>query len=200
MSARAGLLALITAVTLAMAACGDDEEEAKAPAPPPVEDSSQPSTESSDPLVGEWDSGPVPISKIRSSIVAAGYADADVDKVLRYVDWTDAKRLRFNLKFYREGDRPFVVKTGWDPAAGPMPQDGDHGPYELLPKHRIAITSADPDIHKGREVSSYRVEGDRLTLRVLRLTDPGVTASQRRLDKLVLFASTAAPLRRVAAK
>ena len=199
MSARAGLLALITAATLAIAACRDDDEEAKAPAPPPAEDSSQPSTESSDPLVGEWDSGPVPISKVRAAVVVVD-PDAEIEQLLRFVGVAGAKSLEFNRRFYREGGEPFIMDSVWDPSAGPIPTDASHGPYDLRPKHRVAITSADPDSHKYREVYSYRVDGDRLTMRVVKLTDPSITAKQLRLDKQYLAAATAAPLKRVRAK
>ena len=92
---------------------------------------------------------------------------------------------------------PFIIDRYWDPTTGPKPIDDAHGPYELLPKHRIAVTSADPDINKYREVYSYRVDGDRLTMHVVGLTDPSITAKQLRLYRQFLAAETAVPLKRV---
>jgi hypothetical protein len=195
-----GKLALVLSVfalgSLSVAACGDDDEEANAPATTTAEESTKTTAEPSDPLVGEWDSGPVPISKVRAAVVAAD-ADADLDQLLRFIGVAGAKSLEFNRVFYREGDLPFIMDTVWDPTAGPKPTDASHGPYELLPKHRVAVTSADADIHKYREVYSYGVDGDRLTMRVVRLTDPSVTAKELRLGKQFLAAETAVPLKRV---
>jgi hypothetical protein len=192
-------LALVSSLfvvgSLSVAACGRDDEDAKAPAPTSAEDSTQ-TAEPSDPLVGEWDSGPLPISKITAAVVARD-ADADVHQLLRFIDLAGAKSLEFNRRFYREGDLPFIMDTVWDPTAGPKPNDAAHGPYELLPKNRIAVTSADPGIHKYREVYSYRVDGDRLTMRMVGLTDPSITAKQLRLYRQFLFAETAVPLKRV---
>lgn len=70
---------------------------------------------------------------------------------------------------------PFVVQTGWDPTTGPMPRDGDHGPYRRLTGHRLSITSADPTIHKSRSVFSYTIKGKTLTLHVRAETDPTLT-------------------------
>ena len=69
-----------------------------------------------DPLVGVWDTGPYT---------------------------RDGTKWEATVTFYDEGGVPFVVLTGWDPTKGPMPQDGDHGPYKLLARNRIVFISAD---------------------------------------------------------
>jgi hypothetical protein len=94
----------------------------KAPAPTSGDDSTQ-TAEPSDPLVGEWDSGRVPMSKITAAVVT-GDADADVDQLLRFIDLAGAKSLEFDRQFYREGDLPFLMDRVWDPTAGPKPNGG----------------------------------------------------------------------------
>lgn len=62
----------------------------------------------------------------------------------------------------QEDGVPFVIMTGWDPTAGAMPSDGDHGPYRLLVDRQIAIASTDhPAINT---LHSYELDGDKLTL------------------------------------
>ena len=146
------------------------------------------------PLAGTWDTGPIPTGQVRAAIIAGGYTTAEADDFLRGLGWSKASHLEFNLNFYTEGGVPFVVQTGWNPDAGPMPTDGDHGPYELLAGNEVAITSADPSINKYREVFSYSIAGDRLTLHVVGETNPDLTPEELRLDERLLLAMAAAPL------
>jgi hypothetical protein len=149
-----------------------------------------------DPLLGGWDSGPVPIRRIRAAVHAAGYTPVEVAAFLREFGITHAHTYEFRLGFYREGGRPFVVQRGWDPSRGGVPQDGDHGPYRLLRRQRVAITSADPTINKYRYVFSYTVTGHMLHLHVTSSTNPGITPKRLRLDTSLLYALTATPLQR----
>ena len=102
-----------------------------------------------DPLVGVWDTGPYML---------------------------DGKNWEANITFYDEGGVPFEVLTGWDPTKGPMPQDGDHGPYKLLANNRIVFISAD-----NGEIGatySYKLAGDKLTLTFLHNNPDGPDAGK----------------------
>ena len=86
-----------------------------------------------------------------------------------------------DLTFYDEGGVPYVVKTGWDPSAGSMPGDGDHGPYKLRAGRRVLFASAD---HPEEGVLfSYHIRGGELTLHEIRET-PRLTARQLRANNL----------------
>ena len=149
-----------------------------------------------DPLVGDWDSGPVPMGRIRAAIRAAGYSHDEIAAFLREFGLEDADDYEFRLTFYREGDEPYVVQRGWSPSQGAPPVDGDHGPYRLLPPDRLEITSADPDVNRYRTVFRYRITGKSLRLRVAEATNPDASPEQLRLDNGLLYALAAAPLQR----
>ena len=88
----------VGALSFVATGCGDDGDD---PAPG-GDGGQQTSAEQPDPLVGEWDSGPVPISKIRAAVVSAD-ADADLNQLLRFISAPGAKSLEFNRQFSPRG-------------------------------------------------------------------------------------------------
>jgi len=89
-------------------------------------------------LTGEWDTGPVDTTEFGGT------------------------QVEFHLTFYYEASVPFVLMNGWDPSQGPMPEGGDHGPYQLLPNNQMAIGNFDhPEIST---LYSYELDGDELTI------------------------------------
>ena len=100
------------------------------------------SADASDPLVGTWDTGPIPIRKLRASLVAAGYTNAKVTAFFKQFGMT--KAYEFKIVFYRENGVPFLYRKGWDPSRGGEPSDADHGPYTLLPNRRFTSRGVDP--------------------------------------------------------
>jgi hypothetical protein len=117
----------------------------------------------SDPLLGTWDTGPIPVQKLRAALLSAGYTNANVTKMFHELGIVKAQE--FRLRFYRQGGAPFQLGNGWDPSQQrPGPNDGDHGPYKLLPNHRFVVSGVDPPTDKNRAVFSYSVTGKILRL------------------------------------
>jgi hypothetical protein len=154
-----------------------------------------PTLSTSDPLLGTWDTGPFPIARVRAAAVGAGYTKAEVARFFNDVGMGSAKTVEVRLRFYRYRGLPYVEGTGWDPTKG-KPSGGDHGPYKLLANNRLAITSADPKIHKYRQVYTWRVSGQTLTLRVVGSTDPNLTPARLRLESVSLYFQAAAPFKK----
>jgi hypothetical protein len=188
---RAAVVPAILALVLV--ACGRSDEAGNssgtpAPSTPAVSGSG---SASANPFDGDWDTGPYPVGQIRAAIIAAGVTDEDLNGFMRAVGMTDAARWEFRLSFYQEGGVPYVEATGWNPDEGePFGGSGDHGPYKLLPNHRIQFLF-------DYSLMSYRLSGDRLTLRFIRSNDPSFTPAQRRHDAPFVISWTAAPLIRV---
>jgi hypothetical protein len=150
-----------------------------------------------DSLLGTWDTGRISFDRVNASLMAAGYGDAEIRFFLRDFGLRSATSWRFDLTFYRQQGARSLIRTGWDPETSATPTDGEHARYRLLPKHRIAITSADPKFHRWREVYSYRITGRTLNFRVVGETDPTLTRAELRLDRRGMYVMAAAPLKRI---
>lgn len=147
-----------------------------------------------DPLVGSWDTGPIPLRKLRATLRAAGYSNTKITAFVKQFRMTNA--YEFKIVFYRQNGRPFLFKKGWDPSTGREPDDADHGPYTLQPGHRFLATGADPATAKIRETFSYSVSPKRLKLHFIRLTEPG-TKTEQIIDTMILRAQAARPYKRI---
>ena len=147
-----------------------------------------------DPLVGTWDTGPFPTSKLRNGLLADGYTTFEVNTFFKNLGL--GKVQEFNLVFYRQNGLPFQVQTGWDPSQGGKPSDGDHGPYKLLGHHRFTVSGVDPQTNKIHATYAYNVNGSRLTLRFVKLAEPFPTA-QRRLDRMLPIATALLPYKKI---
>lgn len=123
-----------------------------------------------DPLVGTWDTGPIPIRKIRAVLVAARYKNSRITSFFKEFGVT--KAMEFKIAFYREKGVPFSYKKFWDPSQGAEPDDADHGPYRLLPNHRYVVRGVTPPTDRIREVFSYKVTGKRLKLTLVSNSQP----------------------------
>src|SRR5262249_3329979 len=88
-----------------------------------------------DPLLGTWDTGRIRFDRVRASLNAAGYTEAEVRTFLGDAGLDNAVTWRFDLTFYREHGVASLIRTGWDPELTAMPSDGEHVRYRLLPKH-----------------------------------------------------------------
>jgi len=132
-------------------------------------------------LVGDWDTGPYPFQQVLAAITAEGVTDEDLKSFVRGAGMPDGARWEFHLTFWDEGGVPYVRATGWNPDEGEL-GGGDQGPYKLLPNHRIQFLF-------DNALMSYRLSGDRLTLRFIRNNDPN--------DVPYAIAWTAAPLTKV---
>ncbi len=150
-----------------------------------------------DPLLGTWDTGLVSFDRVRAAMTAAGYTEPEIRFFLRDNGLRAATTWRLDLTFTREHGVPTVIRTGWDPALSATPIDGEHARYRLLPRRRIAITSADPKFQKWRELYSYRITGKRLRVKVIGETDPTLTKDELRLDRRGMYAMAAAPLKKI---
>ncbi len=183
----------LTILALVLVACGRSDEAGNSSGTPASTASvaaSGSATAPADPLVGDWDTGPYPFRQVRAAIIAAGVTNEDLNGFVRNVGMTDGARWEFHLTFYQEGGVPYVVATGWNPDKGGIPGGGDHGPYKLLPNHRIQFLF-------DNALMSYRLSGDRLTLRFIRINDPSLTPAQRPHYSPFGIAWTAAPLTKV---
>ncbi len=189
-----GRAAVVPAIlALVLVACGRSDEAGNSSGTPASTASvaaSGSATAPANPLVGDWDTGPYPFGQVRAAIIAAGVTNEDLNGFVREIGMTDGTRWEVHLTFYDEGGVPYVEVTAWNPDEGGIPADGDHGPYKLLPNHRIQFLF-------DHNLWSYRLSGDRLTLRSIRNNDPSFTPAQRRHDTPFGIAWTAAPLTRV---
>jgi hypothetical protein len=147
-----------------------------------------------DPLVGTWDTGPFPASRLRAGLLARGFTRSEVSGFFKNLGL--GKVQEFNLVFYRENGIPFQVQTGWDPTMGSKPSDGDHGPYKLLGHHRFTVSGVDPPTDRIHTTYSYTVTGSRLKLRLVKLAEPFPPA-QRRLDRMFPIATALLPYKKI---
>jgi hypothetical protein len=151
---------------------------------------------SSDPLVGTWDTRPIPMARVRAAAHAAGYSNALITRFFNEIGAGKQKTVETNLQFYRQGGVPYALGTGWDPTQGPMASGGDHGPYKLLPNHRLVLMSADPT-NKQRDIYRYRISSGKLTLKAIAETNPAFTPAELHLDSIHLYFQTAAPFKKI---
>jgi len=189
-------IAVVCGVLLALAptACSSSSDAA----------SSQPasathtSLPTSDPLVGEWDTGPIPKRKLRTALSTAGYTGAQVTAFFEQFKIKNA--YEFKIVFYRQNGvafLPLLYKRGWDPSTGPEPDDADHGPYTLLANHRFVSRGVDPPTDQYDEVYSYRVNGRRLTLGFVSLSEPGVSEADQVIDTMMSRLRATRPYKRI---
>lgn len=150
-----------------------------------------------DPLAGTWDTGRISFDRVRASLARAGYTGPEIRFFLRDLGIRSAAGWRLDLTFFRQRGAASLIRTGWSPELTATPVDGEHGKYRLLPRHRLAITSADPKFHRWRELYSYRITGRTLRLRVIGETDPTLTRADLRLDMRKMYVMTAAPLKKI---
>jgi hypothetical protein len=148
-----------------------------------------------DPLFGTWDTGPIPVQKVRAALRSAGYSNAKITKMFH--DFGIAKAQESRLVFYRQGGAPFQLAQGWDPSKQPRPSDGNHGPYKLLPNHRFVVSGVDPPTDKNRLVFSYSVTGKILRLRLVSLTEPAFSAAALAFDRMAIRSQVAFPYRKI---
>jgi hypothetical protein len=158
-------------------------------------DASRTTSAASGPLVGTWDTGPLPIRKLRAALVADGYTNAKVTAFFKQFGMT--KGYEFKLVFYEENGVPFLARKGWDPSKGAAPRNADHWAYTLLPNRRFVDRGTDPATAKIREVFSYSVSGKRLTLSFISLAEPGFSKADLLIDTMLLRASAALPYKRI---
>lgn len=148
-----------------------------------------------DPLVGTWDTGPIPVQKLRAALRSAGYSSAKITRMFH--DFGIAKAQESRLVFYRQGGAPFRLGQGWDPSKQSRPSGGDHGPYKLLPNHRFVVSGVDPPTDKNRAVFSYSVTGKILRLRLVSLTEPAFSAADIAFDRMAIRSQVAFPFRKI---
>jgi hypothetical protein len=151
----------------------------------------------SNPLAGTWDTGPVPIAKLRAALVAAGYANASVTKFFRQFGVT--KAYEFKSTFYIDHGKRFRAVRGWDPSKQSEPSGSDHGPYKLIGNHRFVARGVDPPTDKIRATFAYRVTRKRLALSYVSLVEPGFSRADLFVDRMMAHASAAFPYKRTSA-
>lgn len=178
-----------TIIILGAAGCSSDSESSEA------SPRTTTTTASSDPLPGTWDTGPVPLRKLRAGLRADGYSNAKITALFKQFGWS--KAAEFKIVFYREGATPFLAKKAWDPSKDTEPRDADHGPYTRRPNDRFVTRGVDPPTDRFRERYSYQVTGDHLTLHIDSLSEPGVSHADRVVDLMLLRASSVPTYKRV---
>lgn len=134
-----------------------------------------------DPLVGTWDTGAIPLAKIRAALTAHGYSASQISGMFKTFHMS--KSWEWNLSFYRQNGAPFQILRNWDPTTQKKPVDGDHGPYKLLPGRRFVARGVDPPTNTYLTTFSYTVTGTRLTLHFISLVEPGVSKAQALADQ-----------------
>jgi hypothetical protein len=151
---------------------------------------SRPAT--ADPLIGTWVTGAVPTAKIQAALKAAGFSQSEIGRFVANHHITTAWSSR--LDFYPQGSMPFVLRTSWNPLTSKFdPSNGDHGPYKLLPGNEFEWRGTDPPTDTYAATYAYAVHGNRLTLRFVKLVEPGLPAKQVRADERILVVYSAAP-------
>ena len=161
---------------------------------------SQASRTSGDPLVGTWDTKPIPLAKLRSALKARGYSTAETDKMFKSLAFLYhiKKSIQYEISFYRDNGVPFQYVTYWDPAPPAKRADPAHGPYKLLPGSRVSYVGTDPPTDTYRTTFTYSVRGKTLTLHYVSLAEPGLSAVQRRSDAKLPILQAVAPYTKVA--
>ncbi len=137
-------------------------------------------------VTGVWQSKPQASRHVLAAITSAGLTRADADLAIG-----DAQRWQAQVFFSFHGNGPVVIAQTWDPSDSQVALHiDDPQPYELLPHHRLQLL---PVVSSTRLLFSYRIAGDRLTMRYLR-ADPHPLP-----DRAVarILAWTSAPLVRV---
>jgi hypothetical protein len=182
-------LICMTIIALGVAGCSSDSDS------PEASPRTTTTTAASDPLPGAWDTGPVPLRKLRTGLRADGYSNAKITALFKQFGWS--KAAEFKIVFYRENGAPFLAKKGWDPSKDTEPRDADHGPYTRRPNHRFVTQGVDPPTDRFRERYSYKVEAERLTLHIDSLSEPGVSHADQVVDLMLLRASSVPTYKRV---
>ena len=146
--------------------------------------------QAADPLVGTWETGLIPLGKIRATLATHGYTAKSIDNFFHKNNHF-VKGIDFRISFYRQNGVPFQITYAWDPTHGSLP-DGDHGPYSLLPGDRFVSRGTDPPTDTFLTTFGYTVTGTRLRLHFVSLVEPGLSAKQRLSDEKrpILMAST----------
>jgi hypothetical protein len=154
-----------------------------------------------DPLVGTWDTAPIPLASIRAGLTAHGYAADSIDKLFHtlLIHNQISKSIKYEIRFYRDNGVPFQIVIYWDPATHPRPSyaGADHGPYKLLPGRRAAFRGTDPPTNTWITTYSYRATGKTLRLKFASLVEPGLSENQRRADQKQKIALAIAPYKKV---
>jgi hypothetical protein len=148
-----------------------------------------------DPLVGTWDTGPIPLAKIRAALSARGYSASQISHMFQ--NFHMSKSWEWNLSFYRENGAPFQILRNWDPTTQTKPVYGDHGPYKLLPNHRFVARGVDPPTNTFLTTFSYTASGTRLTLHFISLVEPAVSKGQALADQKRGIVEAVAPYKKV---
>ena len=149
-----------------------------------------------DPLVGTWDTGPIPLAKIRAALTAHGYSASQISHMFQTFHMS--KSWDWNLSFYRENGVPFQILRNWDPTTQTKPVYGDHGPYKLMPGHRFVARGVDPPTDTFLTTFSYTVTGTRLILHYISLVEPGVSKAQALADQKRGIVEAVVPYKKVA--
>jgi hypothetical protein len=147
-------------------------------------------TQAADPLVGTWQTGLIPLAKVRATLTTHGYTAKQIDNYL-HLNNHFVKGLTIRIRFYRENGVPFQIVYAWDPTHNPLP-NGDHGPYSQLPGNQFVSRGTDPPTDTWRTTFAYTVTATQLRLRFVSLVEPGLSATQLHSDEKrpILMAST----------
>lgn len=160
---------------------------------------------SADPLVGTWDTAPIPLARIRAAFTAYGYKTDAIDKFFKNQAFLHhiKKTVKSEMRFYREpGGAPFQIVVFWDPTTGPEPSyaGADHGPYTLLPGHRVTTRGTDPPTDKWVTTYSYTVTRTQLKLRFIKFVQPSENEKNRLAYQKLFIMYAAAPYKKVGAR
>jgi hypothetical protein len=144
--------------------------------------------DAADPLLGTWDTAPLPLAKYRAALQSHGYSDRSIDKLFGSLALHNhiEKTIEYEISYSPTPDGThFQIVRFWDPTTGPKPPDStfDHGPYELLPGDRVQSTGTDPPTNTWRTTFRYAIHGKQLTLRFVSLIEPGVNPTQLNADR-----------------
>jgi hypothetical protein len=147
-------------------------------------------TGAADPLGGTWQTGLIPVARIRTTLTAHGYTSTQIEHFL-HTNNHFVKGVAIRIRFYRENGVPFQIVYAWDPTHNPLPE-GDHGPYALLPGDRFTSRGTDPPTDTWRTTYGYSVTATRLRLHFVNLVEPGLSTKQRASDEKrpILMSST----------
>jgi hypothetical protein len=166
-----------------------------------VSSSSAASRVAADPLVGTWDTAPMPLSKIRAAEAAHGYTAAQITKMFQNLKVTNhiKKTVQVEMSFYRDNGRPFQIVRFWDPTAGSRPPDSafDHGPYAFLPGQRFTTKGTDPPTDKWVTTYRYSTAGKQLKLGFVGFVQPSEPEKNRLAYQKRFIMYAAGPYKKV---
>jgi hypothetical protein len=147
-------------------------------------------TRAADPLVGAWQTGLIPVAKIRATLIAHGYTAKQIENYLHKNNHF-VKGVTIRIRFYRENGVPVQIVYAWDPTHDTLPE-GEHGPYALLPGNRFVSRGTDPPTDTWRTTYGYTVTATRLRLHFINLVEPGLSTKQQLSDekRSILMSST----------